>query len=517
MFIKQIKNTFYLCCVLGALCSCTGTIPMQVGDATDLDSPSDSMGGPKTIAVLLPESEMGESVKTSIQMALLQRRADDINIRFMDLSGSRETKEMQIDAALSARPDLIIGPIFAEDVDLLRSSKPSDTAVLSFTSDASALGNGIMTMSLIPTQSVEAIVRQIANEERKEIMILAPDNASGYIMGNAALDSARVYGLRTAGFYYYTPGDMDSMKRAAENATMFNARGDANTRAQEILADILLKHNVSGADRNLVASQLEDRNKADTIGDVPFDAVLFLGNAPDSKALGSFMRYFDAPARKVKFFGTAMWDNDVMFRDMTMSGASFATLPAISPEFANAYRSVADKEPERISSMGYDAAMLAVRALHAQRSASEFLVDPSGFRGLDGLIRLQPDGMSQRALQIMTLDGSGTSKISEMAANNFINPLYQTSGQNSTRHSEIKISTGINPMDYLRIPDEFRGKYKSNTYYQNQDTFEQPETKSEEIIVLPEDSSEPVLADPDFQPMELDSVSRTLVDEVKVR
>lgn len=517
MFIKKIVSVFLYLLPAAWLTGCVSTSPVNIGDAIDLDSPSSGMNGPKTIAVLLPESEMGNSVKTSIQMALLQRRADDINVRFMDLSGSRETKEMQIDAALGTRPDLIIGPVFAEDVDLLRELKPSNTAVLSFTSDASALGNGIMTMSLIPAQSVEAIMRRMADEGKKEVMILAPDNASGYIMGNAALDSARIYGLRTAGFYYYTPGDMDSMKRTAENATMFNARGDANTRAKEILSDIVLKQNVSAEDKAMVANQLEDRNKADTIGDVPFDAVLFLGNAPDSKALGSFMRYFDASAKKVKFFGTAMWDNDVMFRDITMSGASFAALPAISPEFANAYRSVSDKEPERISPMGYDAAMLAVQALHAQRSASDFLVDPSGFRGLDGLIRLQPDGMSQRALQIMTLDGSGIPKVSEMAANNFIKPLYQTSGQNSARRTEIKISAGINPMDYLRIPDSLRGQYKAKTYRQNKEEIAQPQPQSEEIIVLPEDSSAPVLTDPDFQPMELDSVSRTLVDEVKVR
>ena len=112
MFIKKIVPVFLYLLPVAWLAGCVSTSPIEVGDAIDLDSPSSGMGGPKTIAVLLPESEMGNSVKTSIQMALLQRRADDINVRFMDLSGSRETKEMQIDAALGTRPDLIIGPIF---------------------------------------------------------------------------------------------------------------------------------------------------------------------------------------------------------------------------------------------------------------------------------------------------------------------------------------------------------------------------------------------------------------------
>ncbi|MCL1891928.1 MAG: penicillin-binding protein activator [Alphaproteobacteria bacterium] len=518
---------FALCSLLFALCACGtgnkwadyyGTAP--VGDATDLNAPTRGGGTQKTVAVILPDSDLGSSVRTSVQMAFVQRRPEDITVRFTDLSGSADARAAQMESALGQNPDLIIGPIFAEDADTLRRLKPDHTPVLSFTSDATALGDGIMTMSLIPNQSVETIIRRMSAEGRKDIMIFAPDNPSGYIMGNAALDAAKIYGLKTQGFYFYTSGNMDSMKSAAQNATMFDARGKANTRAKEILSDILMNRTLTAAERASVDKQLEERNKSDTIGDLPFDAVLFLGNAGDSKALGSFLRYFDAPARRVKFFGTAMWDTPAMFKDMTFSGASFAALPAISPEFANIYRDITDREPERISPMGYDAAILAIRALHAPQDAGAYLMDPSGFRGLDGLIRLQPNGQSQRALQIMTLDASGTPKIAAPAATNFIRPLYQLSGQNSTRPYEIKVSGGINPMDYLRLPESLHGKYSAKTYRAGTDKNTNNEsriTNPEEIVILPEDSSDPVLADPDFQPVELETVTRVLVDEVEVR
>jgi hypothetical protein len=335
-------------------------------------------------------------------------------------------------------------------------------------------------------------------------------------MGNTALDSANIYGLDVAGFYYYTPENMDNMKSTAENAAMFNARNDANTRAKEILSDILMKQTLSTLNKESINTQLEDRNKSDTVGDVPYDAILFLGNASDSKALGSFMRYFDVPSKKVKFYGTAMWDNTEMFRDMTMSGASFATLPPISPEFANAYRTIANKEPTRLSTIGYDTAMLAKKALYSGRNTTEFLIDPSGFRGLDGLVRLQSNGMSERALQIMVLDGSGTPKAEEMPATNFIKPLYQVTKQNNSKPVEIKISAGINPMIYLQLPENLREKYSTKTYRQNDFVKPQTEPQSEEITILPEDSSEPVI-DPEFQPVELAPVSRTMVDEIEVR
>jgi hypothetical protein len=357
----------------------------------------------------------------------------------------------------------------------------------------------------------------MSDEGKKKVMILAPDNASGYIMGNAALDSASIYGLNVAGFYYYSPGNMDGMKRAAENAAMFGARGSANTRAKEILSDILMNNLADGASRASVAAQLEDRNKSDTIGDLPYDSVLFLGNASDSKALGSFLRYFDAPAKKVKFYGTAMWDNSDMFRDMTFSGASYAALPAISPEFANIYRNVANAEPERISPMGYDAAMLSMRALHSDKDVFSYLIDPSGFRRLDGLVRLHPNGESERALQIMTLDASGAPKISARAASNFIKPPYQLTSRSNARHSEIKISAGVNPLDYIRLPENLRGKYSAKTYRQHDGGAQPAQAPVKEIMVLPEDSSEPVPADSDFQPTELDSIGRTMIDSVEVR
>jgi len=75
-------------------------------------------------------------------------------------------------------------------------------------------------------------------------------------------------------------------------------------------------------------------------------------------------------------------------------------------------------------------------------------------------------------------------------------------------------------MDYLRLPESLHGKYSAKTYRAGTDKNTNNEsriTNPEEIVILPEDSSDPVLADPDFQPVELETVTRVLVDEVEVR
>jgi hypothetical protein len=93
--------------------------------------------------------------------------------------------------------------------------------------------------------------------------------------------------------------------------------------------------------------------------------------------------------------------------------------------------------------------------------------------------------------------------------------IYQTRGANSSRPSEIKISAGVNPLDYLRLPESVRGKYSAKTYRQESGTRTQEPVQGGEIIILPEDDSAPVI-DSEFQPTVLDSVSRTNVDEVEV-
>ena len=79
----------------------------------------------------------------------------NIKISFYDLSGDKITRDNIIQTVLNEKPDVVIGPLFAEDTKTIRDIKPNDLPVISFTSDATALGNGVMTINLLPTQSIE--------------------------------------------------------------------------------------------------------------------------------------------------------------------------------------------------------------------------------------------------------------------------------------------------------------------------------------------------------------------------
>ena len=73
-------------------------------------------------------------------------------------------------------------------------------------------------------------------------------------------------------------------------ASMYNARSAANSRAREVLSDILAKESLTSQQKYNLRHQLEKISRTETLGDLPYDSILFLGNGEDSKTLASFLR-----------------------------------------------------------------------------------------------------------------------------------------------------------------------------------------------------------------------------------
>lgn len=474
----------------------------------------------KNISVLLPmsgpHSKIGTGLAASIEIAFLSRKYENVNVVFYDMSGDRTNRQNVITNALVGEPDIILGPVFAEDAAMLRAAKPETLPALSFTSDATALGNGVMTMALIPSQSVEEIVREIARDNANGFVVFAPKNQSGELMAGAAVNAANIYDAPLDGVFYYAEGNSESIKNAAQSASMFDARSAANNRAREILSDILVKESLTASQKSSLNAQLDKISKSDTLGKIPYDGILFLGNANDSKTLVSFLRYFDVGARDVNLYGTALWDGSDVITDFTMTGAKFAALPKESPDFVKLYTELGGAAPSRLDSFGFDAAVLSIGMLHSNKTPAEYLLATGGYMGLDGLFRLRPNGTAERALQIVELNGTPDARIARAAATDFLTPVYNISPNNISKAGEMAlVANGINPSDYIKIPDALRNKYKSKTYGANTAPAIQTDSPADEVVILPEDDSE-IISMPDFQPAVLESVDRQLIDSVEI-
>ena len=212
----------------------TGTpIQMQYG-SPDMQpgTPSDNLVGAPVhrMAVLLPltgdNATTGNAIRTSIETAVLQNAPQNLSVAFYDTAADDASA---MNDALMGNPEIIVGPIFSTDAHTLRNIKPETLPVLSFTSDATAVGDGVMSMALMPTNSTEAIVREMQTDGITNFIILAPDTSSGHLMAGTAVGAAETYGMQINGIFYYTENDTESIKNTAISASMNAARTAANT------------------------------------------------------------------------------------------------------------------------------------------------------------------------------------------------------------------------------------------------------------------------------------------------
>ncbi len=523
-------NRFFSICMTLGLVACGGhnkTWTDQYGkyDPTMVTEPSAALYGTYTaermsnkthkIAAILPLSgknaSVGKIIRTSVETAALQSAPDNLNIKFYD---STSSESMQ--TAIMDEPEVIIGPVFAGNVRLLHEIKSPDTPVLSFTSDATAIGDGVMTMALMPANSVEAIVKEMQTDRVDNFIILAPDTESGRLMAGVAKKLAADKNMVLSGIFYYKENNSESIKNATFNATINEARTAANTRALEILSDILTKEDLSVAEKLSLTDQLDKLSKSDTLGKLPFNAILFLGNASDTKSLASFLRYYGINTHDANFYGTAMWDGTDISSDITMSGAKYAALPEISAWFTEQYQLISGDTPNHLSAFGYDATNMAIGMLYSEKNNAEYLLNPSGYLTSAGLVRLRPNGDNERGLRIMELNGTGMPRVVRNAAKNFIQPMYTIDSRHITPALSMPLqTTGINPLDYIRIPDRFKAIYKSKTFGTNVKSTVSKTQIQENIVVLPEDDSDTIVS-PDFQSVMAEKVNKTYIDSVEI-
>lgn len=469
---------------------------------------------PQKIAVMLPLSgasaNAGKIIRTSVETAVLENGAQNLSVSFYDTASDINDA---INSVLTSNPDVIIGPLFAKDAYDLQRKKPSEIPAISFTSDATAVGDGVLSMALMPNNSVEEIVKQIKSDDIKKFIIIAPDTKSGHLMAGTAKSAAEIYEMPLIGIFFYTEKDSDSIKNAAMSASMYNARTAAHTRARQVISDVLTGETLTPIEKSNLNTQLEKLEKTETVGNVPFDGILFLGNGEDTKALASFLRYYNVGARDAAFYGTTMWDGSDIASDYTLSGAKFATLPQTNATFSTLYEQVSGAPANRLASFGYDATNLAINMLTSQKSNAEYLLNPSGYIGTDGLFRLKPNGDNERALRIMQLNGSGQPTEIRPAPVSFMIPLYNIEQKRIEPAKAMEMETaGIDPDDYIRLPERLRDKYRSKTIGANVEQETTP-IQTNVVTVQSDDTS---IKSADFESVKPESVKRTYIEEYEV-
>jgi hypothetical protein len=123
------------------------------------------------------------------------------------------------------------------------------------------------------------------------------------------------------------------------------------------------------------------------------------------------------PSSTARILGTELWNAESDLSSPVLTGAWFASVPdGVYGQMAAKYRARFGTAPYRLSSLGYDAVLLATKVAVDWKPGTPFplraLDDPAGFAGIDGVFRFNAYGVAERGLEVQQVGQGGTSTIS---------------------------------------------------------------------------------------------------------
>jgi ABC-type branched-subunit amino acid transport system substrate-binding protein len=362
------------------------------------------------VALLLPFDSkradiraLSNSLYNAAQLALFEFNRPNILLIPKATGGSAAGAQAAAEDAIREGADLIIGPLFAEEVSAVGPvAQASNVPVVAFSTDQRVAGRGVYLLSFPPDEDVNRIVDYAVTHGMTNFAALFPENEYGDRVRAVFEQAVTDHGSHIAAVDSY-PTSAEGMTGPVQRIANYGARHAALLAKR---AELKKANDAEG---------LKALEKRDTIGDVNYQAVFLPEGGQRLKALAPLLPYYDVDPRKVKFLGTGLWDDPSLQREPSLEGGWYpAPPPEAHDQFVTRYSRVYGGTPPRIASLAYDAVSLAValsQRLEGQRFTPEALTTPDGFAGVDGIFRFLPDGHTERGLAIMEMHATGPTVI----------------------------------------------------------------------------------------------------------
>lgn len=325
------------------------------------------------IALLLPltgpQAPLGAAMQQAAELALFERGDRNVDFLPRDTGGTASGAAAAARRAVADGARVIAGPLTAAETSA--ASAPARAAripILAFTNDAAQSGPGVWTLGVTPAQQVRRAMGAAMAGGAQRFALAAPDDAFGRALATAMRSMTAEWGL----------------------------------------PDPVLVMHPQRANGAAVAQDLTTRASGGV------DAVLIGSTGPLARAVAAGIAGAVSPAPR--FLGHALWANDAgLGQEPALHGAVFAAPdPRSRSAFDARYEGAFGERPPRLAGVAYDAAGLAARVVLTPRGQS----GPNTgevFDGVDGPVRLQPEGQVQRGLALFAVEPSGEARMVERA------------------------------------------------------------------------------------------------------
>ncbi len=358
-----------------ALTACMGLGGQQ--PSLETAGSSDTIGeGDVTIALLLPTSASGstgsiaQGMRNAAEMALSEMPSADIRLLPFDTGGSAQGAQQAATRAVAEETDLIIGPLFAREVQAVgQVARNANVPVIAFSTDANVAQPGVYLLSFMPEADVSRVVNYAAGNGRRAFSALLPRNSYGAVIEGAFQQAVSERGGRIVSIERYGT-DPEEMQTAVGRIAA-----------------------VAGGSQPQV------------------DALLLPDTPSVVRALGPMLSATEVDPQRVQVLGSGQWNDETAWNIAELEGAWFAGPdPQGWESFQSRYADSYGAPPPRNATLAYDAVSLAA-ALSGLRGSEAFtqetLTNRDGFAGIDGVFRFRSDGTSERGLAILEIrDGA---------------------------------------------------------------------------------------------------------------
>ncbi|MFQ5985110.1 MAG: penicillin-binding protein activator, partial [Alphaproteobacteria bacterium] len=367
--------------------------------------------GPVFIALLLPLSgpsaALGEAQLAAAQLALFEIGSERLVLLPKDTGGAPEGAVRAVSEAVAEGASLILGPLFSTSVAAIAPlARAAGVNVVAFSSDRAVAGRGIFLMGFIPYQPVERVVTYAVAQGLTSFAALTPDTPYGREMVAELRRVAAATGAQVVEVAYYLPDDPD-------RSAVVRRLARYEERHAALMA---MRRDLEAQDDELARRALEKLDTQDTLGEVPFNAVLLPDSGSRLRTVASYLPLFDVDLPEVRVVGTAEWEDPATLREPSLVGGWFAAPPRQARiRFEARFARVYGRQPPRLASLAYDAVALA-GTLALMPEGPDFSVErlatPSGYSGVDGIFRFGPDGAAERGLAVFEVTAEGVKTVS---------------------------------------------------------------------------------------------------------
>ncbi|MDZ7629434.1 MAG: penicillin-binding protein activator [Parvularculaceae bacterium] len=368
---------------------------------------------PVRVGLLLPFTGATEAVQQvassmfdAAQLAAFEAGDDRFLIIPKDTRGTPEGAAAAARSALADGAEIILGPLFSEEAAAAAPvARAANAPMITFSSDNETAGDGVYLLSFPPEIEIARVTDYAMKNGRERFGLIAPANEYGQRVSTAFSKELALRGgvLVHEERYEQSP---DAMLAPAKRLAAYS----------KAVIPPSLRHGYDPKNPGAVGGGSDN-----SLG---FQAVLMPEQGTLLRALAPLLPYYNVNINQVKLLGVSAWNNPRLTREPALQGGWFAAPdPTITRDFEDRFRAAFGETPPRLSSLAYDATLLAARLGQAPRRRDRFdqrlIVSRSGYVGADGLFRLTPEGTIERGLAILEIQPGGI-RVIEPAPKSFV-------------------------------------------------------------------------------------------------